>query len=361
MHWKAILVAALLVFAGCTGTTGSDDAGTDTTTETPTETPTETTRPAPTLDDVEFPPGVSETGVSADLLTAHTLSLSGESFTVDVETTVNGDASVTTIRVADGTALATTATPRGERVAWTNGSGTYSRATENGETSYAVGAETFDRERFSQTRRMETFVEAGAYEPTEVVVRNGTPLVRIEATGLDDATTIERQYGADSVESFDATLLVDEDGRIREMRTSLTLVRGDGTVTQSTTITTHSVGETTVERPDWTATAAEQATTVDVSRTDDGEFVAIEHTGGSAIEAGAFLTLSIASDDSHYDTQLETDLEEGETLYLYVENGRLQQSVGERPADADPATLSGFIHVSAYAGGQQVFGVGLRG
>lgn len=350
----------MLVLAGCNGIAGSNEATETTIEETTAETPTETTQPAPTLDDVDFPPGVSESSVSTDLVSAHSLSLSGESFTVDTEVSFGSSTSVTTTKVADGTALATTENDRGERVQWANDSATYSRVTENGETSYATGSQTFDRERFMQYYRMETFVEAGAYEPTEVVVRDETPLIRIEATETDDAAAIQDRYGAESVESFESTMLVDEDGRIHEMETTFTYDQDGRTNTQTVAMTTRDVGETSVERPDWVATAADQATTVDVSRTDDDQFVAVEHTGGSAIRAGAFLSVSHPSADERYETRLETDLEEGQTLYLYVENGQLRQSIDERPADADPTTISGFLYVSAYADRQELFGEEVR-
>lgn len=91
-----------------------------------------------------------------------------------------------------------------------------------------------------------------AYGEATIVQRDGEPMARYRATGLENASAVFGQgVATENVTAFSATLFVDGDGVVRRIEYSATIDRGDSTRTVDATVAVTAVGETTVERPDW--------------------------------------------------------------------------------------------------------------
>ncbi|UPM41782.1 DUF7537 family lipoprotein [Halocatena salina] len=101
-----------------------------------------------------------------------------------------------------------------------------------------------------------------SFEATGTVTRNGETLLRYNSTDIVDPKTFFHTVGfstMDSIESVNSTLLIDEEGIIRQF-TIMTTYRSDGK-TQTGTISYRitNVDSTSVEKPDWVETARKQA------------------------------------------------------------------------------------------------------
>ena len=87
------------------------------------------------------------------------------------------------------------------------------------------------------------------YEEAGTVTRNGTTLTKYEATGPGYYT--EQTVGNQTVASFSATVLVDEDGLVRYFREEIVYERDGNRTTDVRTVQYVNVNATKVQRPDW--------------------------------------------------------------------------------------------------------------
>lgn len=95
-----------------------------------------------------------------------------------------------------------------------------------------------------------------SYGSSEETTHDGTPAVVYSDASIESTTGLFGQ-GTDpaNVSEFSATLVVGDDGIVRELRYSAT-VTNDGTArTVEVTVTVTDVGETTVSRPAWVSEA----------------------------------------------------------------------------------------------------------
>lgn len=87
------------------------------------------------------------------------------------------------------------------------------------------------------------------YEKVGTVTRNGTTLTRYEATG--PGYYAEQTVGNQTVASFSATVLVDEDGLVRYFREEIVYERDGNRMTDVRTVRYVDVNATDVSRPHW--------------------------------------------------------------------------------------------------------------
>jgi hypothetical protein len=155
--------------------------------------------------------------------------------------------------VVDGT------TPRAVGLAgfdlrvWATENGTwYAVETSNG-TDYRKVADELRPPAAARTDRDVLFVLFSGLETAVAGVefRDGTPLYRVESTGVENPEAIASQFNVESVENVSLTALVDQRGAVREYRVAYTATLGENTSRVERTTRFTALGETTVERPPW--------------------------------------------------------------------------------------------------------------
>ncbi|MEF8830398.1 MAG: hypothetical protein V5A23_02540 [Halobacteriales archaeon] len=251
-----VAVALLVLLAGCGGTA-------EPTADSPAET-TSPDGPSPTptvgLDDVKLPTGVSESGVTdADaLVSAHADALSGESATVamDFRLEVNGSGQNVSFRGkvtpdADAGWIQVTLQD-GVGTYYTEAGTTYQRVESGGETTYGTTDEVSAipaEPRFGADARIGDAVRAANWTATGVVERNGTRLIRMEATHVSVPDSVD-VANASAVESS-GVLLVDTEGVVHHVSVHTRVTADEKTVVYEIEVTVTDVGATTIQRPDW--------------------------------------------------------------------------------------------------------------
>ncbi|MFC5972794.1 hypothetical protein ACFPYI_15765 [Halomarina salina] len=261
--WAALLVVALVVLAGC-GSSSAVDSGDGVADITPASVPTD--HP---MDD--RPPGVGRSGLSDPiaLADAHAESLVKRNFTVRTRSVIrdsNGTALREVTRVARYDPPVTTET-------WSYGETTSSLGPSSGKTveRWANGSTGVVRLVGEQSVRYSASSTVGA--PTLRDELYGTlPALRDGQTTLDgsayrvETTEPPMLYGPytgvlSAVESWNQTLVVEPDGRIRwlhiEFAGEASTPSGTVPVTGSYDVQFSGIGSTSVERPDWVSVALE--------------------------------------------------------------------------------------------------------
>lgn len=113
----------------------------------------------------------------------------------------------------------------------------------------------------NNTDKAELFSNAN-FEEGGTVTRNDETLYRYNATEVDDPEefiNLSESSEADSVESFNATLLVDEEGIMRSLTIDMTTTTLGETQEISAEIRITDLDSTTVEEPDWLEEAESEA------------------------------------------------------------------------------------------------------
>lgn len=336
--FAALGVALLVVTAGCSGALNDDgpattESGEDATASTATT--TEQTDPS----EMSLPPGVTEAGLEnvSALLEAHNRSLDGAAYSVEVS--VDGDgqqASVAMTRGADASRLRVE-TGNTTIQGWQEGARTVTAQSADGQTQYRyaygdsgsrVGSG-FQMYSGVTDVVVGTYLTAGDFNATEVVTRDGTTLLELTADRAN-RTAVE-QVGSrnTTVESFEATALVDENGVVHGLDASLTQTVDGETRTGSVSYELTDLGSASPEEPDWLG----EVPRLDAAVTDEG-LVAVEHAGGPTVENGT--QLAVMAGDTFDSAAVPEDVESGETVYLYVaeEDGQnaVRASVGQKPS-----------------------------
>lgn len=246
-----VLTVALVLLAGCSSITGDDPSQT----------------PEPTLDTVTYPAGVNETGItnSSELIQAHSEALANESVTFEwsmdsSQSRENTDVVEQTLRIRMKDDRQTGRT----QVVLNNSASTVTMyATENRtyvkqeigtDTAYEVSDST-DSSRYSLANRdwdsmLQNTFRYATFEPTDVVVRNGTTLIKFEMTGIDNSSELNRE---NSTVTTDGTMLLDQQGVIHHTEIEITAENGErnSTISYKSTADLRNVGSTAVEEPGW--------------------------------------------------------------------------------------------------------------
>jgi hypothetical protein len=262
----AVLVAVLVVLAGCNGFVpgGSDSASTprETLTAVPLGTPAET--PTATPQPTTFDWFVDNGSVDMDaLLVRHTRTLGNRSFVLVWSRRATGGSGTVGENFRNRIAVQNDSTySRREMGTFTDGidetyidpSGVYRRVeAANGSvrTTAFPGRATGARTRFAL---LAGSVAELRFNPRGsrigVVERGGTQYFQLYSTEPPEyLVSIYQDY---EFQNFSSTIWVHSDGYVRTVQFGFTLVDDDGqriTVTERYTYT--DVGETTLERPDW--------------------------------------------------------------------------------------------------------------
>jgi hypothetical protein len=370
---RALLVVACVaavVLAGCGGLTGDGDVVTPTGTDgpttngttTPTATPADGTDPADRAVTVENPPpGLNESAiVDVDaLLAAHRAAVTERGAVTVTNVSVDGPQSSLTSNAtvrwgADGTITTNTVNDVGRGSVsvqqFTNGSLSAIRQEAATGTTLSVFEAGGYVERQAGVGGFKTYLLAGEFVPTSV--DGGT--VTLEAVGVD-----EDVFGT-NVSTFDATVVVDQRGRLLSMEATVVAV---GEAGESTTTIDYEMTETelpSAERPSWVDDAVADADVADLRIERVGGTVAITNDGEEALPTGTFVSVASAGgfgpSTQQYVVRLTDPLQPGETAYVYrpSENARQGEfSIGERP-DGATVPIEGPVQVVVSGGGQIV-------
>lgn len=237
-------IVALVVLAGCSGgLSGGDATATD---------------DGPTLDDVSYPPGVSENGTNVSALAeAHAGVLENESFALTADSVMNSSMTNQSVRLEaavneDRDSVLVDGSMRGQQVSmYLTAEKRYTRiGTGNGST-YRTTDRTSDAVKlvpssFTGTNYLGQFAGVGDFTPTDAREANGTTVVALEADG-SNAT----EAATANLTDYEATMLVDERGVVRSMTVDATSTTRGRQYSTSFSMKIESVGATTVSEPAW--------------------------------------------------------------------------------------------------------------
>lgn len=213
------LVALLVVFSGCSLLGGP-----------PSATPSPNSSPAPAAGDV---PGVSNGRLTdpAALLSAHRTALVDGGFEADfrVNVTLLRRGQVVAVPQRQRTVVAPGATEYRYRLvgsggafvadAWGNRSVEALRVQSGNRTQYRTGQPASPAE-LTGTIPLSNYLSLSSFAVTDTYRRNGTALVELSARGARNVSSVLPANATD-VGEYDATLVVDATGRVREFRASV--------------------------------------------------------------------------------------------------------------------------------------------
>lgn len=253
-----VLTVVLVLLAGCSSITGTD----------PGQTTAQTTTAEPTLNDVTYPSGVNESGItnSSALVQAHSEALADKSVSYKWSTntsftgTESADSVQTDIEMrmkdnpdSNRTWLALDYSG-GSVALYTTDERSYAKQVAGGETSYEV-SESSDSFRYSTANRgwsnmLEGTLSYASFKPTDVVVRDGKTLIKLEMTEAVDRYQLNTENAS---MTYDGEMLIDEQGTVHHSEVEITIENDEAGYTYNYHSTTdiQNVGSTTVDEPEW--------------------------------------------------------------------------------------------------------------
>jgi hypothetical protein len=177
------------------------------------------------------------------------------------------------------------------------------------------------------------------------LVLNGSGLDRSEARSGGTLLPPLVDDG-DSIQSVDARMTVTGDGLIRHANVTVT-GETNGTAARTTLVLSTESSAGDVSEPSWLADAPR----VELDADADGRLLAVDHTGGPAVDAGTELSVT-ADGDPVGNVTLPTSVETGDTVYVHRTVGEgLAVSVNDRPTVPDGVTaFSGQVLVTGSQG-----------
>jgi hypothetical protein len=268
----AVLLAAAVVLAGCSGVFGGDESPTQTVT--PAAVPTDEPTPTPVP---QLAPGLTGEGVTDAfaLGEAHVAALDDISYTMQENFTVryaNGTVlnrvTIRTQMVSDSrfylvqNGFGMNVRGSGGLSMWSNGERVLQARTSNSNTSYtsprSVNGEPVPPQEAigtlgtDSTHKEQIYELFGSVETrvTDREQRNDTTVYWVEATNVTNPTAFE---GArwQNPRNFTMVAHIDSTGLVREYRLNYTATVNDSTVRIHRRVDYTNLGNTTVERPPW--------------------------------------------------------------------------------------------------------------
>lgn len=247
---QLVVLGCLVALAGCTGALSGGDGGAG----------------DPTLDDVTYPPGVSQNGTNVSALgDAHAEALNGSSFTLGLELTQNGSTGNQSLAMraavgADHDRVSANVSGVGREMAtYLTEEKRYVRVTSDGETTYRAVERTPDATKlvpssYSGATYLGQYAGSAHanFTPTGVRVVNGTTLVVLESDGSNVSAPDA------NVSHYEATMLVDERGVVHRFEVTVRSERDGESLDVSMVMTVSDVNETTVTEPSWLDEAKNQ-------------------------------------------------------------------------------------------------------
>jgi hypothetical protein len=342
-------------------TDASTDSSTDSPTETESETPTETDEPTETPESFEYPPGVTEDTVSPALVFTHIAELrTVGNYTIREQAHPFGLA-----RYEIGSNQRFITEKNGQVQTFVRGDEAFIRAIAAQTLyDYRSGTEFPEELRKSNLNKrglLEGLIEGGDFAPAGFVRQDGTLYLKTEADGVENEAALldgsrdrflARRYH--EVSDFSAEGLVTEDGLIKEL--SAVVTSGENEEIPVEVVVTD-IGETTVSKPSWTATAKQKHPRFDVSVVDGGTYIRVEQTGGQEVTLPVGLFVWGHDIETNYDgNNYDGMIEKGKPLYLYRTDeysrddneNRLGISNGSRPDESPVADWTGETFVTLH-------------
>ena len=291
---RSLVLACLLVLAGCSTPLGPEPTASPTPTAaafqptaspTPTGTdlrggsPTEGSSRGNTSTTVAtpgalpppdaLPPGVARTGIdnATELLRAHVGTFEHTGFVVlgNGSGTVRRGAFLVEVRSIQRNRVAANASAyrvrrsldagpfQREVTAWSNGSVEYVRTREDGATNYST-ASSRSLARLAGRGILAPHLRGGAFSPNGTVngTGNGSSVVLV-ASSIANETEIRRAIAPDAeqVTGYRARLVVDPNGRVRSLDAAVEYVISGQNATHRLTYEVERSGAVTIRRPDW--------------------------------------------------------------------------------------------------------------
>jgi hypothetical protein len=390
----ALLVAVAVVLGGCAGATASLDA---TTAETATATTTAangTATNATTADataepaeaTAQLPPGVFEDGVSnaTALLAAHRETLAETSYAFEGRSNYSigglsaaGEQSGT---VAKGffphASNANTTLRRGNRTVeydvdrWANESVTLVRYRTENRIRYQKLFHENDEQRspgpeLGSPLPNRSEVEASISGTTLIAAALRTGNFTVESVEMVDGRTVttlrareanrSSDLGSANVTRYDAMLVVDERGVVREANFSLAFEsRYSGQNAMTYRFEAVRIGPVVVSRPAWSDEAL-ATTSVQVSVDAAETYFVVANRGGDPLPAGS--EIRVSHDDVNATLTVEQPLRPGERAYVYFPaDGGEPALTRERPAEGTGAQVQGDYEFTVVDPTGNVFG-----
>lgn len=370
--WRAVVLAAVTVLAGCAGGLGPGPSTADG------QSPNGTDGNPVDVSAADLPPGVSESGVDdpARLLSAHRQGLVTTGFVAEIRrvASLRGGARSQSIRTAQRVAAerdmqryflqAAQQTGQGtiETASWGNESLLLLRSARNNRTQYQrQPPESFNAtEAVTLSTTIQQFLRLGTFETTDVRQQNGTTVVRMDSTGYTSAGAIPQLQGA-NITSFDAAMTVDTAGVIQALDVQLNATTSQGQVSLSTSYRLTQRSNVSIGKPDWFQDAldnasasqpsqnASDAPALDVSvRLVDGRFFEVTHAGGETLSDQGVVVVS-AGEDRQFAARLGTLFRPNTTLYVYPQPDTRQLGVTtSTPSGVSVAELNGTVTISLF-------------
>lgn len=307
-----------------------------------------------------YPTGMDEEGVYAYLVDNHVNTLVDTTF-VENWTVANRTEGETrkavTATVDDGRAVMERGIGVDLKVFY-DSSGGYWREDLGDGATYGKDRRAFEVPWVTKSRELrQLFIAADWNAPTPV--EGG---FEIAAAGTTDVQSLKREYDAASIESFEADGFVTADGVVTDLTVSVEFVHEeeDRLFEMRTRHRVTDVGTASLAEPSWLSTARDRAPEVDVRIDDANEYVVFEHLGGNPIEPGTNVVLYDRSERGGSGNWGYRDNDEpfeaGETVYLWMEDGRLHWNHGGRPSGASPKALDRDLAFWMHRHGAEYFG-----
>lgn len=263
-----LAVVLLTCIAGCSALPvfdGPGESATPTATQSPTGDNGGPGTPTATASPLEFPAGYDATGVSnaSRAVAAHESALAGYDsyryrFDVGVgEGNETTDAFVYLLRVdhADRRALQIRDDGEVSRAQYFEGNRLYLKLDVRGDVSYNATDHEYVREEFSGIQFIAPLFEHVEYAGADVRETDNGTFYRYRSERVTDpAAILPANTTSESIDSFDVTLVVHEDGAVRGA--SYRVVTEQGTHLTAL-VTVDRIDATDVDRPDWYDEAAE--------------------------------------------------------------------------------------------------------
>jgi hypothetical protein len=364
-----LAVVALIGIAGCMGgssgtttTTTTDTTTTETTTQT--ATPTTTTTTTTSLSSVSLPEGVSESSVSeSTLLRTHTQSLQGISYKSDVTVQIisaveaeNPDvlsqSSEVRANLQNQEAVATTSFDGETRRIKYMGEGTvFTKATpKDGSASYSVSDRSLSPSELTGVYHFEKYFKGLQFKPEETVTMDGKTLIKLRVTGYEDKQFLSEQLKASSMSQPSGTALVTTDGRFKSLDFEIPFSpKKSDTKSKASVSVSTTAEDVAISEPSWTAQAAEQSVDVEVD-VHEQTYLSISPQNGKLPKGSTFHFYTESTGNQK--VTLDTTVESGDTLYLYVKNGGVKVSTS---TPSDGAEISSYSMVAVAPDGTELF------
>ena len=294
---KTLLLAGLLVLAGCTGTTGSSTTVAE---PEPTATPTATTMPTPDpTPEPAVKPGQIDAGAVADRHTAAirdagsytmrtNISFDGfnESSPVGAFATLFSLSNTIRVDLEAGRSLSVGGSehpemPTTETYVDAERGQTFRRsATQDGNVTY----QTFEyvpaalqnstdagAKQMTGGDQVERWLSTVNFSVVGVEQVDGQSFTRLEAEGPDSHAKLNEglnTWNDSDYESMRTTMLIDDEGIVRELRYEIVVNTSGEAATSTMTIRWTDVGSTTVQEPNWLDEAQTTTTETDAKETE---------------------------------------------------------------------------------------------